>query len=43
MKFHCPLNWKLQDGDGKACLIKRTLPFRAGAERLNVLVQACGK
>lgn len=40
MKFHCLLNWELQDGDGKACLIKRTLPFQAWAEWLNVSAQA---
>lgn len=40
MKFHCLLNWELQDGDGKACLIKRTLPFKAWTGWLNVSVQA---
>ncbi len=43
MKFHCLLNWELQDGDGKACLIKRTLPLRAWVEWLNVSAQGCGK
>lgn len=40
MKFHCPLSWELQDGDGKACLIKCTLPFQAQTEWLNVSAQA---
>lgn len=43
MKFHCPLNWELQDRDGKACLIKRTLPFQAWTEWLNVPARGCGK
>lgn len=43
MKFHCLLNWELQDGDGKACLIKRTLPFQAWTEWLNVPARGCGK
>lgn len=43
MKFHCLLNWELQDGDGKACLIKRTFPFQAQTEGVNVSAAGCGK
>lgn len=43
MKFHCLHKWELQDRDGTACLIKRTLPFQASTERLNVSAQACEK